>query len=138
MLLGDVSGALPAELMRFIINVSAMEGKFSRAKTVNHPHTNMAKAALNMLVRTSARELAEGGVFLTAVDTGWVNDENPAPVAARIAAEHAWAPPLDEVDAAARILDPILAPLAAARAAGRGEADVVFGAFLKDYHASEW
>jgi NAD(P)-dependent dehydrogenase (short-subunit alcohol dehydrogenase family) len=61
MLLGDVSGALPAELMRFIINVSAMEGKFSRAKTVNHPHTNMAKAALNS---ESSRASGGGLVFL--------------------------------------------------------------------------
>ena len=33
----------------FIVNVSAMEGKFYRNKTPNHPHTNMAKAALNMM-----------------------------------------------------------------------------------------
>jgi hypothetical protein len=25
-------------------------------KTVNHPHTNMAKAALNMMTRTSAQD----------------------------------------------------------------------------------
>merc|ERR1719223_1950480 len=70
----------------FIVNVSAMEGKFYRHKTPNHPHTNMAKAALNMMTRTSAAELAESKrVFMTAVDTGWINDENPRPIAARIA-----------------------------------------------------
>ena len=36
----------------FIVNVSAMEGKFYRYKTPNHPHTNMAKAALNMMTAT--------------------------------------------------------------------------------------
>ena len=40
---------------RFIVNVSAMEGQFRRHKTVFHPHTNMAKAALNMMTRTSAK-----------------------------------------------------------------------------------
>ena len=62
----------------FIINVSAMEGKFYRHKTPNHPHTNMAKAALNMMTRTSAEDLAKRfRIFMTAVDTGWINDENP-------------------------------------------------------------
>eukprot|EP01034_Spumella_vulgaris_P036221 gene36221-44682_t len=43
---------------KFIINVSAMEGQFYRYKTPHHPHTNMAKAALNMLTRTSAAQFA--------------------------------------------------------------------------------
>ena len=42
----------------YVVNVSAMEGQFSRGyKGPGHPHTNMAKAALNMLTRTSAQEL---------------------------------------------------------------------------------
>ena len=37
-----------------------MEGQFSRGyKGPGHPHTNMAKAALNMLTRTSAQEMLE-------------------------------------------------------------------------------
>ena len=79
----------------FIVNVSAMEGKFYRHKTPNHPHTNMAKAALNMMTRTAAAELAEKHrVFMTAVDTGWINDENPRERAARIARDHHFQTPL--------------------------------------------
>ena len=108
-----------------------MEGKFYRHKTPNHPHTNMAKAALNMMTRTAAAELAEKHrVFMTAVDTGWINDENPRERAARIARDHHFQTPLDEIDAAARILDPILCVV------NGGEA--VRGTFLKDYRAVEW
>ena len=40
---------------KYVVNVSAMEGQFARGyKGPGHPHTNMAKAALNMLTRTSA------------------------------------------------------------------------------------
>jgi NAD(P)-dependent dehydrogenase (short-subunit alcohol dehydrogenase family) len=74
---------------RFIINVSAMEGKFYRYKTPNHPHTNMAKAALNMLTRTSAEDLATNyRIYMNSVDTGWINDENPLEKASRIAREN--------------------------------------------------
>jgi NAD(P)-dependent dehydrogenase (short-subunit alcohol dehydrogenase family) len=42
---------------KHIVNVSAMEGQFYRKfKTTRHPHTNMAKAALNMMTRTSATD----------------------------------------------------------------------------------
>mmetsp|Transcript_79899 Transcript_79899/g.222548 ORF Transcript_79899/g.222548 Transcript_79899/m.222548 type:complete len:651 (-) Transcript_79899:126-2078(-) len=116
---------------RFIVNVSAMEGKFYRTKTVNHPHTNMAKAALNMMTRTSAQDYAVEGIFMNSVDTGWINDENPLPTAHRIASEHNFQSPLDEVDAAARILDPVLSPLIS------GERPV-WGKFLKDYAETEW
>lgn len=69
-LLGDVAAAVPASVCRFVINVSAMEGKFARAKTPAHPHTNMAKAALNMQTRTAAQDYAEELIFMNAVDTG--------------------------------------------------------------------
>ena len=51
----------------FIVNVSAMEGKFYRHKAPTHPHTNMAKAALNMMTRTSAgvSRLVGGHVLLS-------------------------------------------------------------------------
>ena len=62
---------------KYIINVSAMEGKFYRYKTPRHPHTNMAKAALNMMTRTCAEELSKRGIYMNSVDTGWINDENP-------------------------------------------------------------
>ncbi|MFI9163327.1 SDR family NAD(P)-dependent oxidoreductase [Kitasatospora aureofaciens] len=114
---------------RYIVNVTAVEGRFAvRNKTARHPHTNMAKAALNMLTRTSAAELAQRGVHMCAVDTGWITDENPAPRKARIAAR-GFRTPLDIVDGAARVYDPIV----------RGEAgDPVSGVFLKDYRVAEW
>ena len=116
----------------FIVNVSAMEGKFYRHKTPNHPHTNMAKAALNMMTRTSAAELAEKrNVFMTAVDTGWINDENPRHIAARIAKAHDFQTPIDEVDAAARVLHPVF------HGYGPG-VEPLRGVFLKDYVATEW
>jgi len=119
---------------RFIINVSAMEGKFYRYKTPNHPHTNMAKAALNMLTRTSAEDLATNyRIYMNSVDTGWINDENPLEKASRIARENHFQTPIDEVDAASRILDPIFSAI-------RGESTTPppFGMFFKDYKPTEW
>ncbi|WP_439673832.1 SDR family NAD(P)-dependent oxidoreductase [Embleya sp. MST-111070] len=118
----------PAE-RRYIVNVSAVEGQFGRAyKSPGHPHTNMAKAALNMLTRTSAEELAAQGVYMTSVDTGWITDEKPAPDKERVAAA-GFRTPLDIVDGAARVYDPIVR-------GERGEAP--FGCFLKDYRVAPW
>jgi NAD(P)-dependent dehydrogenase (short-subunit alcohol dehydrogenase family) len=116
---------------RFIINVSAMEGQFNRtSKGVYHPHTNMAKAALNMLTRTSASDYAKDNIFINSVDTGWVTDENPLPKAQRLR-EQGFFTPLDHIDGAARIYDPI--------ARGLNESETpVFGAFLKDYAPHPW
>ena len=113
----------------YIVNVSAMEGQFHRGyKGPGHPHTNMAKAALNMLTRTSAQELRADGILMTSVDTGWITDERPQPTRARLAGEGFHAP-LDLVDGAARVYDPIV----------RGEAgEDVFGCFLKDYEPAPW
>lgn len=116
---------------RHVVLVSAMEGQFYRAlKTDKHPHTNMAKAALNMLVRTSAPDLRKDGIFLNAVDTGWVTDEDPAHIAARKAEEHAFSPPLDIVDGAARIVAPIIEGFQT----GQHQA----GHFYKDYRPAPW
>ncbi|KAG7394608.1 hypothetical protein PHYBOEH_004966 [Phytophthora boehmeriae] len=122
-----------ANARRFIINVSAMEGKFYRTKTPNHPHTNMAKAAANMMTRTCADDLSRKGIYMNSVDTGWINDENPRDVAVRIADTHNFQTPLDEIDAAARVLDPIFA----LHQEG-STAKPLFGQFLKDYMVSEW
>jgi NAD(P)-dependent dehydrogenase (short-subunit alcohol dehydrogenase family) len=116
------------ERRRFVVNVSAMEGKFYRHKQPTHPHTNMAKAALNMMTRTCAADLARAHVFMTAVDTGWINDEKPTGRAVEHARRHAFQTPLDEIDAAARILDPVLG----------GHEPPLHGVFLKDYAPCEW
>jgi NAD(P)-dependent dehydrogenase (short-subunit alcohol dehydrogenase family) len=114
----------------YIVNVSAIEGQFNRGyKGPGHPHTNMAKAALNMLTRTSAHELlARDGILMTSVDTGWITDERPHPTKMRLA-EEGFHAPLDLVDGAARVYDPIV----------RGEAgEDVYGCFLKDYEPAPW
>ena len=114
----------------YVVNVSAMEGQFSRGyKGPGHPHTNMAKAAMNMLTRTSSREMLQtDGILMTSVDTGWITDERPHPTKMRLADEGFHAP-LDLVDGAARVYDPIV----------RGEAgEDLHGCFLKDYEPSPW
>lgn len=114
-----------------IVNVSAMEGQFYRAwKTDKHPHTNMAKAALNMLTRTSASECIAEGIHMNSVDTGWITDEDPAEISARKVEEHGFSPPLDVVDGAARIIDPIFD--------GVNTGEHKWGLFLKDYVAVPW
>jgi NAD(P)-dependent dehydrogenase (short-subunit alcohol dehydrogenase family) len=122
----------PGRGRAFIVNVSAMEGKFYRYKTCNHPHTNMAKAALNMMTATSAGEYAEHGIYMNAVDTGWINDENPRHVAARIAHDQNFQTPIDEEDAAARCAAPILEGFRDT------STEPPFGKFFKDYKESEW
>lgn len=122
--------------LKFIVNVSAMEGRFYKFKQPTHPHTNMAKAALNMMTRTSAADYAKGQIYMTAVDTGWINDEKPAAQAAADAQTHNFQTPIDEIDAAARVLDPIIAPLR--RLAAGEDPRPEYGVFLKDYAMCEW
>jgi len=115
---------------KHIVNVSAIEGQFYRAtKTDKHAHTNMAKAALNMMTRTSAPDFVKDGIHMNAVDTGWITDEDPAVHAAR-KAEAGFSPPLDIIDGAARIVDPIFA--------GQLTGEHVWGQFLKDYKPAPW
>ena len=116
---------------KHIVNVSAMEGKFLRFKTNGrHPHTNMAKAALNMLTHTSASDLATFGIFMNAVDTGWVTDEDPVHLAQLKQELHDFQPPLDIVDGAARICDPFFD--------GINSGVHWCGKFLKDYRPIDW
>ena len=126
--LRSAMAASPAR-RKYVVNVSAMEGVFSRGyKGPGHPHTNMAKAALNMLTRTSATEMLTDGILMTAVDTGWITDERPHHTKTRLADEGFHAP-LDLIDGAARVYDPIV----------QGEHGVdLYGCFLKDYAEANW
>ncbi|MCB0309277.1 MAG: SDR family oxidoreductase [Bdellovibrionales bacterium] len=116
---------------KHIVNVTAMEGKFQRfKKEPRHPHTNMAKAALNMLTNTISGELATHGIFVNAVDTGWVTDEDPVQLSKRKEEIHDFQPPLDIVDGAARICDPFFDGILTGKHWS--------GKFLKDYRPIDW
>jgi len=118
---------------KFIINVSAMEGQFNRkSKSIYHPHTNMAKAALNMMTRTSAADYAKNGIFMSSVDTGWITDESPHEEKIRKQLKRQFFTPLDDIDAAARIYDPIVQGIE------NVNEEPTFGHFLKDYQPYPW
>jgi NAD(P)-dependent dehydrogenase (short-subunit alcohol dehydrogenase family) len=110
---------------KFIINVSSMEGQFYKPfKSVTHPHTNMAKASLNMMTRTSGLDYARDGIYMNSVDTGWVTNENASFDVKK------FTPPLDEIDGAARVMDPIFESIRTK--------DCKHSLFYKDYKSVFW
>lgn len=108
----------------YVVNVTAMEGKFHCYKTGYHVHTNAAKAALNMITRTVGEIWAKQGIYVACVDTGWVTNEYPINVERDL--ESKYHPPLDEIDGAARVLDPVFCNLKPR------------GVFFKDYCVTNW
>ncbi|QDT43723.1 3-ketoacyl-(acyl-carrier-protein) reductase [Gimesia alba] len=115
---------------RFIVNVSAMEGQLNtHSKTGFHPHTNMAKAGMNMVTRTSAERFAKRGIYMTSVDTGWITNEFPHQKTEQMQ-QDGFQPPLDEIDGAARVCDPVFV--------GINQGQLLYGKFLKDYRETNW
>lgn len=114
---------------RFIINVTSSEGIFSyENKTVFHPHTNMTKAALNMMTLTSAKEFAGDNIYMSAVDVGWVSTGATEELRKK-QFEKGYIPPLDSVDGASRILHPIIEGI---------NGNPIFGKLLKNYKIHNW
>jgi NAD(P)-dependent dehydrogenase (short-subunit alcohol dehydrogenase family) len=114
----------------FIVNVAAMEGNFfDPDKSSRHPHTNMAKAALNMMTRTSASDFRDHRIFMNSVDPGWITNEKPYPLEISPGARKSKMA-IDEVDGAARVCDPIFRAL--------NETDYLSGSLLKNYSVYPW
>lgn len=116
-----------------IVNVQALEGKFSvKKKSRCHPHTNMAKAALNMLTHTSANDLFRRRILMNNADTGWVTDMASGGVGP-MAATHATfvEVPMDEIDGASRVLDPVFSHL-------NDPTWLIRGKLFKDYRVVNW
>lgn len=118
---------------KYVVNVSSMEGKFTRRKDACHPHTNMAKAAMNMMTKTSAQDYVLEDIYMTSVDTGWLSIEAPVPTAVKLVERNNFQTPIDEVDGASRVLDPVFTGMQC-----QDPKDRLWGCFLKDYFETEW
>ncbi len=115
---------------KWIVNVAAVEGQFSRRrKDARHPHLDMAKAALNMLTRSAAADYARDRIYMNSVDVGWFSNGEPAAVADAMRGR-GFTLPLDEVDAAARVCHPIFSAVRTGKN--------LYGKLLKDYGPVEW
>lgn len=115
---------------KFIVNVTSSEGQFSYDnKTIFHPHTNMTKAALNMLTRTSAKEYQKHNILMSAVDVGWVST-GAKEVLRKKQFEEGYIPPLDSVDGASRIMHPIIEAIENNR--------LIYGTLVKNYKEETW
>lgn len=109
----------------FVVNVTSQEGRFEqKRKSEFHPHTNMAKAALNIFTCTIAEEYRRHGIWVNAVDPGWVSLQHTSQAPAGISA------PFDMEDAAARVLDPLAVYLTGGTQYS--------GQLLKDFQVVPW
>ena len=119
-----------------IVNVTALEGKFNVGKkSGGHPHTNMSKAALNMLTLTAARDYAREGILMNSVDTGWVTDMSPTGIGATASTHETFVgPPLDDEDGSSRVVDPIFSHVNNHVSGSK----LQFGNFYKDYYKASW
>lgn len=114
---------------KFIINVTSSEGIFNHSnKTYFHPHTNMTKASLNMMTLTSAKEFSKKNIFMSCVDVGWISTGATENLRKK-QFDQGYIPPLDPVDGASRILDPIIKGI---------NKNPVFGVLLKNYKTTPW
>ncbi|WNI36078.1 SDR family NAD(P)-dependent oxidoreductase [Chryseobacterium sp. SG20098] len=114
---------------KFIINVTSSEGIFSyENKTIFHPHTNMTKAALNMMTLTSAKEFENDQIYMSAVDVGWISTGAKESLRKK-QFEMGYIPPLDSVDGAARILHPVIEGI---------QGNYFSGVLLKNYKVHTW
>jgi len=120
---------------RYIVNVSSVEGIFNHFKRTSHPHTNMAKAALNMMTRTCGRYYKDFGIYMTAADTGWVSPMNEFNNLIKNSNAKSFENeyvniPLDELDGAMRVIHPIIE--------GIKNKNYIYGYLLKDYKITNW
>ncbi|ORY45858.1 NAD(P)-binding protein [Rhizoclosmatium globosum] len=134
----------PRDYPAFVVNVSSREGSFSATQkqgdagsgfddtTGLHPHTNMAKAALNRLTQTIADDWAKDGIYVTAVDPGWVSLMGPVVMedGKGVGGKKGVIPPLSVDDGAARVLAPVFD--------GYSNGVLMSGVLLRNFQASSW
>ena len=121
---------------KYIVNVTSVEGIFNHFKKTTHPHTNMAKASLNMMTRTCGKYYKKFGIYMTCVDTGWVSPMNPISKIFQGEEEKKDFEneycniPLDELDGAMRVIHPVIE--------GVKNKNYMFGCLLRNYRRNDW
>jgi NAD(P)-dependent dehydrogenase (short-subunit alcohol dehydrogenase family) len=105
---------------KFIINVTSLEGSFHNNKNDKHPHTNMCKASMNMLIRTLGED-SDKDLHVYAINPGYVSGVCPQ--------LSKYAIGLD--DGASRIIYPIVR-------LGLGHALTKDYAMMQNYKPASW
>ncbi|KYQ93327.1 short-chain dehydrogenase/reductase (SDR) family protein [Tieghemostelium lacteum] len=115
----------------FIVNVTSPEGSMNNQynqASGNHVHTNMAKAALNMLTRTTAKQFESMNIYVCGVDTGWISHMQP--VGKLRLNRTTKPPPLTNRDGAKRIIYPIFETYSKER--------LPSGVLFKNFNVTPW